>query len=343
MATFTYPTSAEISQIAQNFLQDLTMDDPVFSIMPVKNEDTTLIMWEQEDDYLGLQQIRGMNGEPPKVQPVGAKQYQMAPGVYGEQLSVRERELTERRQYGTFGTPVSLDDIIMPKVRQMTGRQVARIKQINWTLLTTGTFSVSAANGAVVQTDTYTTQTFSSTVPWTTYATATPLADLQALALKATGYSLSFNSDATLFVNRVTANAMTLNTNSADLYGRRTAGLGTFNTLNDANQLFTGEDLPTIRIYDKGYKNDAGTFTRFIGNGIGVLVGKRDDGAPLGRYVMTRNANNPDMAPGPYMKITDSATPGNPHPVPRRIAIDAGHNGGPVMSFPSGIVIATFF
>jgi hypothetical protein len=49
---------------------------------------------------------------------------------------------------------------------------------------------------------------------------------------------------------------------------------------------------------------------------------------------MTRNANNPNMKPGAYMKVFDrgEAT------VPRSIDVHDGHNGGPCIYYPSALV-----
>lgn len=340
MTTFTYPTNTELTEIAQSLLPVLTLDDPIFRLFPISDHDTTLVMWEQEDDFQGLQQVRGLNGEPAKVQPLGAKQYQMTPGVYGEQLLVSERELTERRRYGTFDQPITVDDLVMARVRQLKGREISRIRQILWTLLATQTFSVAHANGAIVHTDSYSTQTFNAIVPWATGATATPLADMSNAALQAAGYSVTFDAGATLFMNRLTWNSFRTNLNSGDLYGRRTGGFGTVNNLSNVNELLTGDDLPTIAVYDRGYKNDAGTFTRLIPNNKAILVGRRDDAAPIGGYYMTRNANNAGMGPGAYTKIADNGAD-NSDPVPRKIVIHQGHNGGPVITYPSAVLVMT--
>lgn len=340
--TFTMPTSAEITLIAKDYLDDLTQDDPVFSILPIVQKDAALVMWEQEANTLGLQQIRGLNGAPPKVTPLGLNQYQMQPGIYGEQMAINETDLMLRRQYGTFATPVSIDDLVTDKVRQLTSRQVARIKQVNWTILL-GTVSVLGPNGAVLYTDTYAVQTYSAAVAWTTYATSKPLADFSGVALLYAGHSVTFDSGSKAYMNRITFNELRQNSNAVDMYGRRTAGLGTYNSLSQINDLFLGDDLPQIVIYDKGYYNDAGTFTRFIPNGKVIVVGRRDDGAPLGEYQMTRNVSNPGMAPGSYMIIDDNATPGHADPVPRTITVNCGHNGGAALKFPQGVVILTAY
>jgi hypothetical protein len=67
-----------------------------------------------------------------------------------------------------------------------------------------------------------------------------------------------------------------------------------------------------------------------------VVIGNRRDGQPIGEYRMTRNANNPGAAPGPYMKIVD-----DPDEVPRTVAVHDGHSGGPVVYYPSAIAVMT--
>jgi hypothetical protein len=51
---------------------------------------------------------------------------------------------------------------------------------------------------------------------------------------------------------------------------------------------------------------------------------------------MTRNANNPGAAPGAYQKVVD-----NTDDVPRTVIVHDGHNGGPVVYYPSAICVMT--
>ena len=54
MATFVYPTNSTLDEIAQIKTPVLTMDDPLFGIMPITEHDTDLVQWEQRDDFIGL-------------------------------------------------------------------------------------------------------------------------------------------------------------------------------------------------------------------------------------------------------------------------------------------------
>jgi hypothetical protein len=334
MAEFVYPTSAELNEIAQDLLPRLEADRPVFRIMPITSPDAYLVMWEQEDSYVGLQQLRGLNGQPPKVARVGVKRFQMQPGVYGEHVPLDEVELTIRRQFGSFNAPIDVSDLVMRAQRQLLVRRLDRIESLLWTLLTTGTFAISGVTQSVLHTDTFSLQTFTATVPWGTVATATPLADLRAVQLLARGHSIRFDQSSQAFLNRVTLNKLLSNTNQNDIAGRRAAGLSTIDGLAQVNQLLTQDGLPNLVPYDEGYLNDTGTFVPHIADNLVVIVGRRTDGAPIGNYQMVRNVNNPGMAAGAYMKVIDRGE----IEVPRTIEVHDGHNGGPTLTFPSALV-----
>ena len=337
MAEYLYPTNSVLTEVAQIRTATLAQDDPLDEFMPIEDLDSHLVEWEQEDDYRGLQQVRGINGAPPRVTRTGGKRYAMQPGVYGEFEPIDELELTARRSFGIFGTPIDISDLVARRQKKLLGRQYDRVNQVRWLLFTTGTFAVVNADGVVLHTDTYTPQTFTATVPWATYATATPLNDLRAMSLLAVGQGVRFDGSSVLFINRVTFNHMIRNANTADMAGRRTNGLNTMLALNlnEINTVFAGEDLPQIRVFDGGYKNDANTFVRYIADNKGVLVGRRIDGEPIGKYYMTRNANNPNGEAGAYSKIKDEA-------IPRLIEVHQGHNGGPALHFPSAIINLNF-
>lgn len=332
--TVTYPTNPDLQLIAQDKLPNLVTGRPIFQILPIRNVDADIVMWDQVDNYLGLQQIRGLNGAPQRVKRIGGKRYLMQPGVYGEYAVIDEVEITRRRPFGTFSGAIPIDDLVMQAQDQLLGRRLDRIEKIGWDLLTTGTFSVAGPDGLTYQTDTFSLQTFSAGTAWSTAATSTPLADFRAVQLLSRGHSVDFGARAKAYMNRVTANNMIKNTNAADLGGRRTNGLASVNSLPDINGILLGEGLPQVEIFDGGYLDDSGTFQPFIANAKVVVVGARTDGAAIGEYQMTRNANNPGAAPGAYMKVVD-----NVDTVPRLIEVHDGHNGGPAIYFPSAVVV----
>lgn len=336
MPDFVYPSAIVLQQINQELAPRLMANRRAFDILPTREVDSHLLEWEQKDNYLGLQQVRGLNGQPSRVKQTGGKRYQMQPGVYGEYEMLDELQLTVRRPWGSFsGGAIDVTDLVREAQDKLLQRRLDRIESMIWTLIATGTFSV-ADGTSVLHTDSYTTQTFSAAVPWATVATATPLADLRAIQLKSRGFSVNFGAQAMAYLNRSTMNALLSNTNQADIAGRRTSGLGTIQSAAQVNQLTAMDDLPTFVVYDDGYIDDSGVFQLFVPNNKVIIVGARRDGDPVGEFRYTRNASNPGMAPGPYMKVVDDQDE-----VPRTVVVHDGFNGGPVMYHPAAIVVAT--
>lgn len=335
MATLLYPISVELTRIEQQKLPVLTLNDPLFTdIFPIRSKDVHLVEWEQEDNYVGLMEVRGLDGAPSRVKAVGMNRYQAEPGVYGEYMIISEKEITTRAGHGAArGIPVDVSDLVMMRSEQLMTRQLQRMRQIGWDLVTTGRFSSTNAAGAVIHTDSYRQRRLQSTVAWSTPGTSTPIADFKAAQLLARGTSSSFGATARAYMNRTTANWMLANTNAADLGGKRTNGLANILSISDYNRLAAGDDLPEIVIYDEGYHTDAGVHTLFLADGIVQIVGRRQTGVPIGAWTMTRNAQNPNLAPGPYYQVTPNRIVGEPP-----LRIDRGFNGAVELHFPGSLL-----
>jgi hypothetical protein len=339
VATFVFPESATLRLIEQDYLPRVEADRPVFEFFPVTTQDAAELAWEIRDNYVGIQQVRGLNGEPPRVKKTGLKRFVMEPGVYGEYEPIPEADIVRRRKLGSFADPIDLGDLVGPIQVKLLQRRYDRLEWMIWTLLATGTFSVAGPTGAILHTDSYTTQTFSAVVPWSTFATATPMADFSSVQLLGRGHSVDFGAGARAFMNRATFNNLRSNTNNADIYGRRTTGLGTYNAPSDINTLFQGDDLPGITVYDRGYFDETNTFQLFIPNNKVIVVGKRPMGEPVGSYVYTRNINQEGggMGPGAYTRVIDLGETR----VPREFHVHDGHSGGVQIYWPSAIVVMT--
>jgi hypothetical protein len=337
MQDFLIPTALDLSAIAQDLIPDMTENRVAFQLLPLDVRNAAVIRWEQLDNFIGLQQVRGIGGQPTRVKKTGAHTFQMDPGYYGEYEDLDEQELTTRRALGQYTNgPVDLSDLVAEKQMKLLQRQYDRIELTIWSLLAQGVFSVAdPISGRILHTDQFPIQSFTAGTAWGTSLTAGPLADLSAIQLLQRGHSVNLGAQATAYVNRGTFNQMRTNTNPADLYGRRVAGLATANNLGAINEILTNDDLPAIQIYDGGYLDDNGVFQLFIPNNRCIVVGQRPAGQNVGNYVMTRNVNTPDMSPGQYSFVADNEKP------PRSIQVHQGHNGGPVVYYPSAIVVMT--
>lgn len=339
MANFVVPTSADLRLIEQDLLPVLQANDPIFQHFPITEEDAELLIWEQLDNFQGLQQIRGIGGAPGHVAHVDLKQYMVQPGYYGEFKKLDEAKILRRKKYGTFGDVVNVTDLVLEDQVHLLQRRLGRIRQILWNIVQ-GTYSVSTASGQVMATDSFSVQTFTATVPWATSATATPFSDYRTVKLKHRGHSVNFGAAARAYMNQKTYNNQIGNLNANDLFGKRFSSLSTISSLSMLTGLLNEDDLPTPVVYDEGYLSDGtdgnaqGTFLPFIPDNVVILIGKRPNGTRIGEYRMTRNLENPNMAPGAYTKvIVQDKT------VPTAVEIHDGHNGGPVIEFPSSIVV----
>ncbi|MBS1716461.1 MAG: major capsid protein [Armatimonadetes bacterium] len=334
MSNYTYPSNAELTLIMQEKLPVRTMDDSVFNIMPLEDDDAALVLWEQEDNYTGLMNLRGLEGQPGRVSRVGMKQYMMQPGTYGDFISLDETEITISRAPGSVALPINLEQTILKRQDQLMNRAIDRLRYIGWSLVSNGQFTVPTPSGDLTHSDSFNLQTYVAGTPWSTSATATPLADFRNVKLLGRGKGVNFGQVATAYMNQVTFNNMVSNTNTADLAGRRVAELFAPLNLDEINRVLLGEQLPQIEIYDDGYLDDSGTFQSFIPDNRVIVVGKRPGGQKVASFKMTRNANNVDSGPGMYTKVIDKGE----LQVPRTIEVHVGFNGGPVVYYPSAIV-----
>lgn len=342
MSSFVFPTSEELFLIEQDKLARLQKDRLCFDFFGLEEKDAHLVAFEQRDNYAGLQQLRGLGGEPARVQAIGGRRYQYEPGVYGEVMFLDEVELTSRRAWGQLGAPINITDLVLEKSEQLQTRFLDRVELTAW-LAVQGTFAVSA-QGRLVHQDAFNVQTYTASVTWIANpATATPIANFRDIQLLSRGRSTSFGSDAKAYMNRQTFNGLIANTNAADLYGKRTAGLANVMTLEQVNAVLAGEGLPMIVIYDEGYLPDptpgspalAASFIPFIPLSKVIVIGKRPGNAKVGSYLMTRNLNNPGLKPGQYTRVIDRGE----LQIPRSIEVHNGHNGGPTIYYPGAVVV----
>ena len=108
------PRNFEIREIEQDLItasRDGRVGLDIFSERAVNAGE---VRWTQEDNYYGLQQFRGLDGEPTHVQRVGLKTYSYEPGVFGEFVTVTEEELTKRAGTAPLDTtPIDVSDLVL--------------------------------------------------------------------------------------------------------------------------------------------------------------------------------------------------------------------------------------
>jgi hypothetical protein len=329
-----YPTAGEFMEIERDLIAGMEEGDPSATHFPDETHVGWYLEWTQEDNLNGKQQWRGINGEPPRVKPLGRNRYHAEPGVFGEAIPIDEKSMTTRSDLpvGPGGRLMPTDDMIAEAQRQLLQRRVTHKRWARWEMMVKGYYQVTAANGAVVQTDAYNQQVQAALVAWGTSATAKPLADFRAAQLRGRGTSANFGAGANAYLNKVTANKMLANTNQDDLAGKRMGNLATPLNLDDMNTILQGEGLPRVQVYDDGWiPEDTRVWQPWIPDDTVIVVGTRPSRVQPGCYMMTSNANNPGRAPGPYTIVDDNRERGG---VPPEILVHDGHNGGVVVRFP---------
>lgn len=334
---YAYPTNFEMEEINRDLMPRLREGRVFLDLFPEEYEDTSHVIWEQRDNIVGLMQGRGYNNPPSAVAALGSKIYDMLPSVLGDFVPLDEQMLTERRQVGNASEAVPIYDLVGDATTQLIVRQYDLIEFVLSQILVTGQYQIFRRK-TLIGTDTLPIPTYAGTTAWSNYTTATPLFDLKNAVLFRRGHSVDF-SGGWAIMNATQANYLTLNQNSADLFGRRTTGLATVNTIKALNEqiLDAGDGLPQVLVYDKGFLDDSGRYNLFIPTGTVLLVGRRETGEAPGRTCYTRTmSNEPAGKPGPYAFVTDTQEKtGRP---PRGIEVHRGFNFGPKVIYPSCFV-----
>jgi hypothetical protein len=308
---FIFPHNRELNRIAPDKIARMAQNRLGFTISPMRNVNASLIQWEQPDNVFGLQQLRGLDGAPTVVKPVGVKPYSYIPAVYGEFMTITETELTTRAGSTSVDVPIDVSDFVVQRQDQLLVRELDRIEAIIWTFLTTGTATVTLPGGSTGWTETFAIQTYTASPTWATVATAVPLLDFRAVALLGAGKGVEFRRRRQRLHEPHTLNSLLATPTPATCTasGRRTGA--TFNSQGDINRVLLDQDVPTVNVYDEGYYDASNTFVRFIPNNKVVVIGQRNAGEKILEYVKTINANNPNRAPGSYSFVVDRANAEN--------------------------------
>lgn len=339
LTNYQYPSTKELKEINPEKIQNLTRNRPTFRIFPIVTSDLWTLEWTQKDNWRGLQQLRGLNGEPSYVSLVGDKSFSAKPGVFGEYATVDETMMTLRAQNVPAGGPVDITSLVTERQDYLNNRELDLLEYIGWKILLDGEFTFIGKTGAVYK-DKFPIQTavFSD---WSNLTTATPLQDLMSLKMLQSGKSVNFGAGAEIFMNQVTMSYLLRNRNPNDLGGQLAVSVGGVKpnkTIGEINSLMAGHNLPQLTEYDEGYYPDGTAgFTKWIPDRVLSIVGQRTNGDRLGEYRMVRNNQNPNNEPGRYEKVIDWLD----KRVPRIIEVHRGHNGGPVLYYGSAIIRAS--
>lgn len=344
---YSYPSSYTLKRITQDFIERATLEDPIFKLFPLTPINSAKMRWIIRDNYRGLMQIRGMGGEPTRVNKLGQKVNEEEPGVFGEYMTLDETEITNRAAWtvsnqttGDFSAPVNVSDLVTEGMDYLDVRRSRRMKQACWNFALLHTLSLTLPEGGIGLNISYTGQTLTlaGAALFTAPATAAPLSVFRSLQpTYGFGTSNVFGGLAEAWMNTFTKNLIMGNTNPADIGGKRVVNGATVNDLPTFNRILLDNDVPQIMIWDDGYVDDTGTFQLYIPNNYILVVGKRPNGDTPGEFQMTRNAVNPNFESEAYGFVKDMSQ-GPARTVPPKLELHSGFSGGPVVSRPTQLV-----
>lgn len=310
-----------------------------FKLMPLVTQDVTELIYEREGVNRGIQNARGPGGPAGRIARPSIEEKRFTPGHYGDEYVIDELELENRRQVGSWQEFESQKSISDKIARLMSDRQMDRQEKNIFDLLCTGGFETRGAagtGGPVFHRQIFPLRQFTPGVLFSNLAASTPITYLRSLMpLLQLGVSVDFRIGYAI-ANRNTINTILNNTNAADITGRRVNSGDTVNDLASYNKILASNDIFQLTEYHKGYYPDGegNPPQLFIPDGKICIIGVREDGEPIGDYVMTRNAHNANSAPGEHYVVEDFRLR-----TPPSIRIGAGHNGGPVPTYLEAIAI----
>jgi hypothetical protein len=332
---YIYPTAKELRRVEQLKLPRMVLNSPILRYFPLEGRREFFLQWSQKDNYGGMTHIRGLNGKPARVYPVGERDFFMKPGVYGDFMAVDEQEMTLRTVNNGPGVPIPINDLVTERQDQLLVRRLNRIEWLCWQLAINGHFIVQDVRGVIQHTSAYPVQSYTAPTDWTDYENARPLFDFQNVAAFGRGKGVDFGRRATAFANRATAMNLTMNTNPADFGAKRVGGGNTVTTLEEVNRIYLTNDLPQVEIYDETYDDENGNPVDHIPNGKVVVMGALNNGQTIGNFRFVFNANNLGGEPAPYMRVINKTE----NQIPPEVEVHDGFNGGPVIYYPGAIVV----
>lgn len=340
MPTFAMQAAVQIRKLQKVYIGRDVSKRLGLKLMPFNTQDVTELIYEREDVNRGIQNARGSGNPAGAVVRPDISEKRFTPGHYGDTYVIDESELENRREVGTW-TEFEKQGALSDKIaRLFTDRYLDRVEKNIFDILCTGKFEARTPSrggtGPVVVRSIHNIPQYTPANLFSNLTTSTPIQYFRSLMPQLQlGVSVDFRQGWAI-ANRNTINTILNNQNSTDISSRRTNSGDTVNDLSSLNAILASNDIFNLTEYHKGYfpEGNGNPMVTFIPDGKIILVGTREDGEPIGDYVLTRNAHNANSAPGEHFMVNDYRTKTPPH-----IEMTAGHNGGPVPLYLEAMAI----
>lgn len=304
----TFPTNQELNEVVQAFKADPAQYIGQ-SILPMNTSMAQKVRWDERDHDRGMTAPHVMGTDPKNDARQGSKTYEYEPIPFKETDILKESEILRSRELGTLAGTLDLSAEIARIAKNRFDKTQSRIEKFIWDTLKG---SIAIDENGVKVTETFAVQSHTPAVDWDTPATATPLADFNALKLKfrKTGATAQ---GAVAFMNQKTLNWLLENQNAADIKGFQNSNFVQLPySLDELNKVMTARGLPSIVCYDEGWVDENDTWTPFLADAEVIVIGKRQSGEKVGDFMSTptlHNSSNGQPAPGYFSIIEVNGLP----------------------------------
>jgi Phage major capsid protein E len=345
--TVTYPTNAEIDETIQAYVPQV--DKFIGSgFMPIKPRKTNKVKWTEKNKMRGKTALHKRGNEPHIDDREGSVDREFKPIDFKETDVIGEQEILEKRQEGTWGEPLDLEDVVVETIRERADKTMIAVEETRWAAFR-GHLSMSA-KGVKVN-ETFPVQTHTPLVEFDDFANAKPLMVLDEIGDKfdATGAS---NEGAIHVMSRKTFRLFLQNNNDADL--KKFAGSNFVDVMNGLaafNKLLQDRNGSMVKLTDEGFIEDDENFIRFVKAGEIFTFGKRpmnqkigewqatislhrqENGKPVGGYFSIMEVNGQPSVGSITTSLAQLGAGKNP-----KFEITGGIYGGPTIKYPQSIV-----
>jgi hypothetical protein len=348
MITFQFPTNRSLTEKVQDYAiqrENLL----AIKLLPPKPRDTQIIEWDELDFEVGMTAPHNMNSDPKVAGRKGSKTHRYTPLFFKETDVLKESDMLMPRAMGTIGGVIDLTQEIAEIAKTRVDKNLLRIEWLIWQTLK-GHLEYNE-NGVRVD-ETFPVQTQNALVDWDEPATATPIKDFQAMALRGRGIGGSFKKG-TAYMNQTTANWLVNNRNDNDLWGYRNRdSVNATYSIEDVNKILVAQGCPVVEVHDEGYYDADENFQMALADGEVIVVGKRPAGQTVGDVLLTPSLHHAAMAAEggdgrgffSIIEVNDQPNPGavtiaqigagkNP-----KVEITGGFYGGPRLLYPKSVI-----
>lgn len=341
MPIIDWPQPELITDLARDFEPDPAEYEGL-SILPMdttRNDNSPIkIKWDILGASNGLLQAHALNTEAALVSKKRLKTKEMKTAFWKEKMIFDEEDLLTLRGIGTNFQRRYAMEMIAEGMADLRSRLWSRVEQLIWACLH-GTLTFSS-NGVIrsIDYEIPAGNKFNAAVKWSTLATADPITDIQTMEAVFAQYGARLK---TIYMNKANVTKMAQNVAVRTLVRNSSEVLriGESQVANLAMQL-AGVD-GEIKVYDKGYNNSSGAFTRFLSDSKVVFVAEGPARlGKLGRFQSTPSLYNGGISGatgGEFMIPIDmSNEEDNPY-----YALVSGIYGLPVLVKPMWVGILT--